>query len=53
MHHLGLLYAAYTSRLNGAVLGLRNIAQMEETLDYWRNFEVFDYSDVYKRLQKL
>jgi aryl-alcohol dehydrogenase-like predicted oxidoreductase len=53
MHQLGLLYAVYTDQIHGAVLGCKNTAQLEETLDYLRDLETFDYSDVYKRLQKL
>jgi aryl-alcohol dehydrogenase-like predicted oxidoreductase len=52
MHHLGLLYAAYTPQIHGAVLGCKNTAQLEDTLDYLRNLETFDYRDVYERLLK-
>ena len=53
MHHLGLLYAAYNDQLHGAVLGCKHSAQLQDTLDYLRNLETFDYRDVYERLQKL
>lgn len=52
MHQLGLLYAAYNDQLHGAVLGVKNIVQLQETLDFLRNLETFDYADVYSRLQK-
>lgn len=50
MNHLGLIFAGLQPRLDGIVLGLRSVAQLRESLDFWRNVETFDYSDVYAAL---
>ncbi|MFN0016203.1 MAG: aldo/keto reductase [Saprospiraceae bacterium] len=46
MNHVGLIYAGQNEQLDGLVLGCSNVAQLNETLDFWRNIETFDYSDV-------
>jgi len=53
MNHIGLIFAGLHPNLNGLVLGLSSVAQLQETLDFWRNFEVFDYSDVFSALKKI
>lgn len=52
MNHIGLIYAGLDPAFNGIVLGVSSVAQLRETLDFWRNFEVFDYADVYAGLKK-
>jgi aryl-alcohol dehydrogenase-like predicted oxidoreductase len=53
MNHLGLVYAGLHPRINGILLGVSSVAQLKETLDFWRNLEVFDYSDAWLKLNKL
>lgn len=53
MNHLGLIYAGWHPGLAGLVLGVSSVAQLRETLDFWRNFEVFDYADIYSALKKI
>lgn len=53
MNHLGLIFAGLNPDLNGIVLGFRNKAQLEETLDFWKNLEVFDYQDVFTALARM
>ncbi len=53
MNHLGLIYAALHPRVDGIVLGLSSVAQLAETLDFWRNLDVFDYVDVFEGLSRL
>ena len=52
MNHLGLIYAGLHPGLSGILLGVSSLAQLCETLDFWRNFEVFDYTDVFSSLKK-
>jgi|1048.fasta_scaffold00789_3 aryl-alcohol dehydrogenase-like predicted oxidoreductase len=52
MHHLGLLWASSHPQIHGAVIGPKNTAQMAETVDFLRNLDAFDYSDVVKGLSK-
>ncbi len=53
MNHLGLVFAGLEPRLDGIVLGLRSVEQLRETLDFWRNLDTFDYSDVFSALLKI
>ncbi|MFN0216881.1 MAG: aldo/keto reductase [Saprospiraceae bacterium] len=53
MNHVGLIYAGLHPDLQGILLGVSSAAQLHETLDFWRNFEVFDYSDVFSSLKKI
>lgn len=53
MNHLGLIYTALDPRFSGILLGVSSLAQLNETLDFWRNVEAFDYRDVWTALQKL
>ena len=53
MNHIGLIYAGLNPQLNGLLLGVSSLPQLRETLDFWRNFEVFDYSDVFSSLKKI
>lgn len=52
MNHLGLIFAGLNPALQGIVLGMRSAEQVEETLDFWRNLDSFDYSDVYAGLSR-
>ncbi len=52
MNHLGLIYAALHPQINGVVLGLSSEAQLAETLDFWRNLDVFDYGDVWEGMRR-
>jgi aryl-alcohol dehydrogenase-like predicted oxidoreductase len=53
MNHIGLVFAGLHPELNGILVGVSSVAQLRETLDFWRNFEVFDYSDVFLALKKI
>ena len=53
MNHIGLIYAGLHPQLNGMVLGFSSIAQLHETLDFWRNLDTFDYSDIFTSIVKL
>ncbi|MBC7777341.1 MAG: aldo/keto reductase [Phycisphaerae bacterium] len=53
MNHIGLIFAGFHPGLSGILLGVSSVAQLRETLDFWRNFEVFDYSDVFSALKKI
>ncbi len=53
MNHVGLIFAGWHPGLNGILLGVSSLPQLLETLDFWRNFEVFDYADVYSALKKI
>jgi aryl-alcohol dehydrogenase-like predicted oxidoreductase len=48
MNHLGLIQAALHPNISGIILGVSSPEQLAETLDFYRNLEVFDYSDVFK-----
>jgi aryl-alcohol dehydrogenase-like predicted oxidoreductase len=53
MNHIGLIYAGLHPDLSGIVLGVSSVSQLEETLDFWRNLETFDYSDAFQALNKI
>lgn len=53
MNHLGLIFTALNPQFSGILLGVSSVAQLNETLDYWRNLETFDYSDVWAGLYRL
>ncbi len=53
MNHIGLIFAGVHPGLSGILLGVSSVAQLNQTLDFWRNFEVFDYSDVFSALKKI
>jgi aryl-alcohol dehydrogenase-like predicted oxidoreductase len=53
MNHLGLVHAGFHPRIGGLILGASTVAQLRETLDFYRNFEVFDYEDVWEELKKM
>ncbi len=53
MNHLGLIYAGLHPGLDGILLGVKTVNQLKETLDFWRNLDVFDYSDVAATLEKI
>jgi hypothetical protein len=53
MNHIGLIYAGLHPQLDGLVLGFSTANQLAETLDFWRNLETFDYSDIFASLTKI
>ncbi|MBN8679675.1 MAG: aldo/keto reductase [Chitinophagales bacterium] len=53
MNHLGLIYAGLHPGINGVLLGVSSTAQLQESLDFWRNLETFDYSDIFSALKKI
>ena len=53
MNHLGLIFAGLHPGINGILLGVSSVAQLQETLDFWRNLETFDYADVFSALKKI
>lgn len=53
MNHLGLIYAGLHPSVNGLLLGVSSVAQLRETLDFWRNLDTFDYTDVFDALKAL
>lgn len=52
INHLGLIYASLNPHLSGIVLGTSSVAQLRDTLDFWRNMETYDYQDVWKELER-
>jgi aryl-alcohol dehydrogenase-like predicted oxidoreductase len=53
MNHVGLIYTALDRHFSGILLGVSSPAQLDETLDFWRNLETYDYGDVWGTLRKL
>lgn len=53
MNHLGLIYACLHPELSGLLLGVSSVAQLRETLNYWRNLDTFEYNDVFNALKTL
>lgn len=53
MNHVGLIYTALNPQFSGMLLGVSSVAQLSETLDYWRNLETYDYGDVWAALYRL
>jgi aryl-alcohol dehydrogenase-like predicted oxidoreductase len=53
MNHIGLIYAGLHPGIQGLLLGVSSTPQLLETLDFWRNLETFDYSDVFSSLKKI
>ena len=51
MNHVGLIFASHTPDVNGIVVGASSVAQLAETLDYYRNLDTFDYADVWLGLK--
>ena len=52
MNHVGLIYTALNPQFSGMLLGVSSVAQLSETLDYWRNLETYDYGDVWAALSR-
>lgn len=50
MNHLGLIYAALNPAIHGILLGVSSPEQLTETLDFYRNLDVFDYRDVFETI---
>ncbi len=53
MNHVGLIYAGLHLDLSGILLGVSSVSQLKETLDFWRNLETFDYTDVFHAFNKI
>jgi aryl-alcohol dehydrogenase-like predicted oxidoreductase len=53
MNHIGLVYAGLNPALAGILLGVSSVSQLKETLDFWRNTEMFDYADAVKALSSI
>lgn len=53
MNQLGLIYGLLNPGIDGLVLGFSSTAQLNETLDFIRNIDVYDYSDVEAELRKI
>lgn len=53
MNHIGLISAALHHALDGILLGVSSVSQLKETLDFYRNLDTFDYTDVFEALRKL
>jgi aryl-alcohol dehydrogenase-like predicted oxidoreductase len=53
MNHLGLLYAGLDPRIGALLIGASTVAQLNETLDFWRNVGVFEYEDVWREMTNL
>ncbi len=51
MNHIGLIHAGLHPGIQNILLGVSSVAQLHETLDFWRNLETFDYADVWTALQ--
>lgn len=51
MNHIGLIHAGLHPGIQNILLGVSSVAQLHETLDFWRNLETFDYADVWAALQ--
>lgn len=52
-YQIGLLFAALQPHLDGIVLGCSSIAQLRQTLNFWRDLETFDYADIFEQLNKI
>lgn len=52
-YQIGLLFAALQPHLDGVVLGCSSIAQLRQTLNFWRDLETFDYADIFEQLNKI
>lgn len=53
MNQIGLVFAGFHPGLQGILLGVSSVAQLTQTLDFYRNFDVFDYTDVWQALNKM
>jgi len=53
MNHLGLIHAVLNPEIGGLVVGASSVAQLQQTFEFVRNIETFDYEDVYADLLKL
>ena len=53
MNHVGLIFSALNPQFSGILLGVSSVAQLSETLDYWRNLETYDYGDVWVALERM
>lgn len=53
MNHLGLIFAAMNPNIRGLVLGASSEAQIQESIGYIKNIEVFDYQDIWNDLVRI
>lgn len=53
MNQIGLIYALHHPGFSGAVIGPSTIAQLQQSLECYRDLSVFDYADVFKGLSSL
>ena len=53
MNHLGLIHAVLHPEIGGLVVGASSVAQLQQTFEFVRNIETFDYEDVHADLLKL
>lgn len=51
MNQVGMIYAGLHPAWSGILLGASSVAQLQASLDMWRNIEAFDYQDVWRDLQ--
>jgi aryl-alcohol dehydrogenase-like predicted oxidoreductase len=52
MNQLGLVFAALHPQIHGILLGVSSVAQLQETLDFCKNLDFFDYQSVFKDIQE-
>ena len=52
MQHLGMVYALCSPFIDGAIVAPKTVAQLQETIEWHHNTDMFDYSDVVKILAK-
>ncbi len=53
MNHIGMIYAGLHPGLSGILLGVSSVSQLNETLDFWRNIEAFEYKDAFSAFEKI
>lgn len=53
MNEIGLVFAGLQPETDGIILGVSSAGQLQESLDFWKGLEVFDYSDVFQSITKL
>jgi aryl-alcohol dehydrogenase-like predicted oxidoreductase len=53
MNQLGLIFNSMTPEIQAFLLGVSSIPQLRQTLEFLRDLEVFDYTDVYEKIVRL
>ncbi len=51
MNHLGILYAFYSPDIERILIGPSKLEQWQDSLDFYRYLQQFDYTDVFQKLQ--